>query len=89
MSRRSQSRRAQRALEREMFPNQRDDAPQVKRRIGITFKPVVIPAQTTGNCAFCVDTCVPVGVWTCPWCGAVYINNNWGTFACPFTRSET
>jgi len=68
-SRRTQSRRTQRALETELF--------------GSSYKPVLsfMPTRTTpppiptgipGNCWACGNTCSPVVEWTCPHCNVRY-----------------
>jgi hypothetical protein len=68
--RRAQSRRAQRALEREMFgpsplaPRHRPRAPRA---------PLAYPEGIPGGCWACGNVCSPASdPWTCPACGVVY-----------------
>ena len=71
MSRRKQSRKRQRQLEREMF------GPEPKAR---RTRKRTVPAQTTeprptepGSCWACGNRCWPAnGPWTCPYCKVTY-----------------
>lgn len=67
----SQSRRTQRALERDLF----GPAPAAARR-NTRPRPTATPrpalTQTPGDCAFCGNVCSPVQEWQCPHCSVVY-----------------
>jgi hypothetical protein len=76
MSRRKQSRRTQRALERALFgpvPVARRAAPKPKA----TVAPVGGFPCTAGDCWSCGNTCdlaYPGDEWTCLRCGVVYVS---------------
>jgi hypothetical protein len=67
---RKQSRRTQRALERELFGTQPCTPPPRRR----TPPPAPLtPPQTPGNCAFCGNCCdLAWGRWRCAHCGVEY-----------------
>ena len=67
-----QSRKAQRNLEREMFPNQGTEPARARprRRRCIDIEP---PTATPGDCWACGNCCWPArDPWTCPHCGVQY-----------------
>lgn len=76
MSRRRQSRRAQRQLERAMFgpPPRPQSTPRTRRaRLPDDLEERIIQAQTPGNCSFCGNVCSPyLEPWRCDYCGVVY-----------------
>ncbi len=66
----SQSRRTQRALEKELFGPEPKAPRYPKERVIKPSKP--LPPSTPGDCRFCGNVCAPREPWTCSNCGVTY-----------------